>query len=481
MASTSNTDEELFTEAENYWHTEKLYAGIASAKGKGLTKLEKTLLRGLLCGYSPGEIAKQLGIEDTTVRKYLSDGLYRYIEELLIRPVKDSLRVNWNRIPQLLEQAGYKKWKAGAMIEEYEEYGRDAINRLSRDAGIYLGYKQDRPRQDWDCAPDVSIFYGREEELATLQQWIVGDKCRLVAILGMGGIGKTALSVKLAKQIAGEFECVIWRSLRYCPPVEKIVADLLQCLCPEAAGNLPAHPESGIYRLMDCLKKRRCLVILDDYETVLRSGALAGDCEPGYEGYGELLNRAGETLHESCLLIASQEKPKEIAAQEGKTLPVRSFKLEGLKAGEAQEILRAKGLYDENAWGDMINLYRGNPLALKIISATILELFDGKVAHFLKQNTMVLSKIQGILEQQFERLSELEIEILRRLAIQPASPAQLRERILPPVSTSPILEALESLGWRSLIETVTEEGERLHTLQPVVMKYVNKRYPRTNS
>jgi hypothetical protein len=57
----------------------------------------------------------------------------------------------------------------------------------------------------------------------------------------------------------------------------------------------------------------------------------------------------------------------------------------------------------------------------------------------------------------------------------------LRERILPPVSTSPILEALESLGWRSLIETVTEEGERLHTLQPVVMKYVNKRYPRTNS
>ncbi|MEH2393091.1 MAG: hypothetical protein V7K21_16040 [Nostoc sp.] len=56
---------------------------------------------------------------------------------------------------------------------------------------------------------DVSRFYGRATELETLSQWIVRDRTRLVVLLGMGGMGKTALSVKLAEQLQGEFEYVI--------------------------------------------------------------------------------------------------------------------------------------------------------------------------------------------------------------------------------------------------------------------------------
>ena len=65
-------------------------------------------------------------------------------------------------------------------------------------------YNSSSSQQDWGEAPDVLEFYGRAEELATLQQWITEDKCRLIALLGMGGIGKTALSVKLAKTVARE-------------------------------------------------------------------------------------------------------------------------------------------------------------------------------------------------------------------------------------------------------------------------------------
>jgi len=84
---------------------------------------------------------------------------------------------------------------------------------LDHTALLVLRLSPPDPIQDWGEAPDVSVFYGRNAELTMLEQWIVSDRYRLVALLGMGGIGKTALSVKLAEQIQGEFEYVIWRSL----------------------------------------------------------------------------------------------------------------------------------------------------------------------------------------------------------------------------------------------------------------------------
>lgn len=58
------------------------------------------------------------------------------------------------------------------------------------------------PRWDWGEAMDVSAFYGRQEELGALERWVVEDRCRLVALLSRGGLGKTALSVKLMHQVA---------------------------------------------------------------------------------------------------------------------------------------------------------------------------------------------------------------------------------------------------------------------------------------
>jgi hypothetical protein len=52
-------------------------------------------------------------------------------------------------------------------------------------------------RQDWGEAPDVIGFVGRAEELATLRSWVLEDRCRLAAVLGMGGIGKTALASRV--------------------------------------------------------------------------------------------------------------------------------------------------------------------------------------------------------------------------------------------------------------------------------------------
>lgn len=67
-------------------------------------------------------------------------------------------------------------------------------------------------RVDWGEAPDVSQFCGRQAQLDMLEQWVMQDCCRLVAVVGMGGIGKTMLVTQLAEQLAdtNHFEVVVW-------------------------------------------------------------------------------------------------------------------------------------------------------------------------------------------------------------------------------------------------------------------------------
>ncbi|MBW4689053.1 MAG: hypothetical protein KME40_29175 [Komarekiella atlantica HA4396-MV6] len=71
-----------------------------------------------------------------------------------------------------------------------------------------------------------------------LRQWILENCCRLVALCGMGEIGKTWLSVKLAEQIKDEFKFVIWRSLRYAPAIHLFLAQLIQLLSQQSGLSL---------------------------------------------------------------------------------------------------------------------------------------------------------------------------------------------------------------------------------------------------
>lgn len=192
-------------------------------------------------------------------------------------------------------------------------------------------------QQDWGEAIDVSVFYGRTEELATLETWIQTDHCRLVAVLGMGGIGKTALAVKIAQQLQEQFEYIIWRSLRNAPPLETLLGELVSFL----SGGKESKPE--IRLLLQCLRSSRSLIILDNVETILRSGECAGQYRTGYENYGQLFRLIGETAHSSCLILTSREKPVEVAALEGIELSVRSLPLKGSPEA-AQKLIQAKGL-----------------------------------------------------------------------------------------------------------------------------------------
>jgi predicted transcriptional regulator len=262
--------------------------------------------------------------------------------------------------------------------------------------------------------------------------------------------------------------------------MEEVLADLIQFLSNESETNL-SQDVDGISCLINCLRKHRCLLVLDNLETIMRSGDIAGHYREGYKSYGEFFKRVGEERHQSCLILTSREKTGEIALLAGTTLPVRSLKLEGLSEEAAGEIFKEKGLSQDGRWGYLTNIYRGNPLFLKIVSTFIKDLFDGSVLEFLKQSrTLITGDISDFIEKQFNRLSKLEQEIMNQLAREkePVELSKLQE-ILSPVSPSKLSQALESLGRRSLIEkaspTLIEKSAARFTLQPAVMEYVNNR------
>ncbi|WP_413161933.1 AAA family ATPase [Capilliphycus salinus ALCB114379] len=317
-------------------------------------------------------------------------------------------------------------------------------------------------RWDWGEAPDVSVFYGRTRELAQLQHYIQTDSVRLLAVMGMGGIGKSALVVKLIEQLKTEFDVVIWRSLRYAPAPKTVLTQLLSFISPSTSEpTTPATPSltpttntssfSEIGEFIRLARRTRCLIVLDNVESILLEGT-TGRYRPGCEGYGELLRAMGETVHQSCLLLTSREKPPEIAALEGTGPAVRSFLLEGSTDAASALLESVCGSPEQKR--SLCELYSYSPLALKIVSTAIQDLFEGEIAQFLEHRSVILNGIRRLLAPQFQRLSPLEMAIMFWIAIDRGQTTvkQLHRDLIPPVSQASILQALEALTWRSLVK-----------------------------
>lgn len=421
-------------------------AALVAQEGKSLTDAEVVIVRGAWQGQTYAAIAEASGYTLSYLSTDVGPELLRRLSQAFETRVS---KVNFRSTIE--QQAG--KWG----------------NR-----GLYASTHppiHSSTRTDWGEAIDVSLFYGRSEELHTLQHWALTDHCRLIGVLGMGGIGKTSLAVKLAQQIESHFNFVIWRSLRNAPPLETLLSELVSFLSNQE------DPLAEIGRLLHWLRTHRCLVILDNLETILQPGDRAGQYREEFEDYGELLRTLGETTHQSCLVLTSREKPAEIAALEGIDFPIRSLQLSG-SAEVSQAMLQAKGLTGTATEQQVLcDRYGSNPLAVKIIASTVQELFDGDIQQFLEQDAIVFNSVRRLLEQQFERLSELERSVMIWLAINRewTSIAELAEDIIPLVSRMELLEALESLSWRGLIE----KRAGSYTLQPVVMEYVSDRFVET--
>jgi WD40 repeat protein len=382
-------------------------------------------------------------------------------------------RQGWNRQSAAWAQTALTTVSCLKLFWRRERLSREVFIHICEAIGLdWEKVADDRPKQtaiaDWGEAPELTFFCGRTEELQTLESWITIDRCKVVILLGMGGMGKTTLAVQLADRLLDQFEFVVWRSLRNAPAPTALMTNVLQCL-----GEVVSSEENLLPRLMTFLRQHRCLLVLDNAESILNA---EGDYEPGYEPYGELIRCVGEERHSSCLLLTSREQVREITRLAAER--VRSLRLPGLPVEAGQQILERGGAPATSleTCQVIVEHYAGNPLALKIAAAGIRDLMCGDTTEFVKglqQGRFVFGDLHDLLARQFDRLLPEEQDILYWLAIarEPLSLDELKQDLLLPESRWKLTEALELLKRRSLLET----GQSGMTLQPAVMEYVTHR------
>jgi transcriptional regulator with XRE-family HTH domain/tetratricopeptide (TPR) repeat protein len=108
-------------------------------------------------------------------------------------------------------------------------------------------------------------FIGREAELAGLGKLLADPQCRLLTVTGMGGIGKTRMAIEAAYFEQNNFpDGVIFVTLAALKSPTFIVSAILDALGLNLAG-----PQDPLLQLLNALRDKKLLLVLDNVEHLL--------------------------------------------------------------------------------------------------------------------------------------------------------------------------------------------------------------------
>jgi predicted ATPase len=268
----------------------------------------------------------------------------------------------------------------------------------------------------------LTPFIGREKELAEISALLHDPSCRLLSIIGPGGSGKTRLAVEAASRQSASFQDGVFF-------VPLVATEKVNAILPAILHALSLTTPSADLKqaLIDHLRHKELLLVLDNYEQLLLEGA-------------EVLPELSEQAARLTLLVTSRERlhleAEWIYRVEGLSLPspaqlpqARDFDAIRLFSLAAQH-QRAYPLSDEELpdASHICRLVSGMPLAIKIAASLTPSLSCREIASeierslgFLQSDTRDLQarhrSVQAVFESTWRMLSPVEQAVFPRLSV----------------------------------------------------------------
>lgn len=428
---------------------------VYAKKGRYLSDPEILVMKGAWDDDDYDDIANN----STYSLNYLQRGIAPRLWDLLSESIGRGQRISKKSLRNFLEQ----------LTEEY-----------------YVQFAPDEPQKSLEVKghiPFTNNFYGRTEELAQIKELVAKQRC--VMLVGVAGIGKTALAAKFLEELSLEFKpnfnCLIWKSLSHAPSLQELVVELLELLhSSESELSLPNNTQAMISLLIKQLRSRKCLLVLDTFEALFQRNVFQERL-----GYSLFFRRLIQDLNQSCLLLTSRFLPDEFDDLITPESLIEELKIEGLDTKSAMQFLVDRGLGDKENCTHIAKVYRGNPSELEAVVYRIKHFFAGNAKLFLdNKSTIFSSKLEAALNQMFgDFLSLNQRQILIYIAeeiVQGQQPITFNKLLKDMkskynlVTTLELIKAIEKLERQSLVETIEDPltKEISFNLQPIIKKYI---------
>ncbi|MEG4070755.1 tetratricopeptide repeat protein [Microcoleus sp. Pol11C2] len=299
--------------------------------------------------------------------------------------------------------------------------------------------------------PDsIPVWKGRDELVENLTAKLVQilpdgtSPPKVLAIIGQGGMGKTSLAVKLSEALGvnwqksvfqkgeswpgGDYECAMYFEAKERTSFDDVAGFLLsEGLGIQAAEELKTADEK-IAKIMAGLQQTRCLLVLDNLESILHPAVEAGNPDilaaaqvhrAISPDWGKLLNALVYQQHQSQTILTSREVPADLAdtrypglAPDSELLHIEV--LQGVDFAAGVEILQQRKLTDTLADLQWISQrVEGHVFLLTQLAA----LGKGKPGYLRKHPELVTKNAEPMLREQLTRQSEAARDLLHRMCV----------------------------------------------------------------